>query len=353
MHSRAFVFAALAVLLVLLAASPPLLAAGPVTGTVTKNSAALSGARVNVIDSLNVSRETTTSGTGAYTISGVADGDAHVYCYSPNNKLIEHRIVTIAGAPLTANFNWQVGDISGTVKKNGFLLPNAKVKIIDVNNNWYEAITGAGGVYSITSVTAGAVGAYCYDTDHVTQIGYKTWSVAKGITVTINFDAWFFGSVQATVTRGGVAYAGARVETHDALGNWNQATTLGTGVCTVTNVAVGPVDVYAYTAEGWLIGQQAVTMTQDAVVPVSFNWGNGTVNVTVTRNGAPLAGAWVQCAAVSGTTNGIGKVTLTPEAGHRTLSVFHNIAGSVNHGYLIEAREVQFITGQTLNETFA
>ncbi len=353
MHTRAFVFAALAVLLVLLAAaSLPVLAAGSVTGTVTKNSAALSGARVNVIDSLNVSRETTTSGTGAYTISGVADGDAHVYCYSPNTKLIEHRIVTIAGAALTANFDWQVGDISGTIKKNGSVLPNAKVKIIDVNNNWYEAITGAGGVYSITSVTAGAVGAYCYDTDHVTQIGYKTWSVAKGITVTINFDAWFFGSVQATVTRGGAAYGGARVETHDALGNWNQATTAGTGVCMVTNVAVGPVDVYAYTAEGWLIGQQAITMTQDAVVPVSFNWGNGTLNVTVTRNGAPLAGAWVQCAAVSGTTSAAGQVTLTPESGHRTLSVFHNIAGSVNHGYLIEAREVQFITGQTLNETF-
>ena len=354
MDSRRFSIAAVAALLLLLVStSPPVLAAGSVTGTVTKNSAALSGARVNVVDSLNVSREATTSGTGAYTVAGVADGGAHVYCYSPNNKLVEHRIVTIAGAALTANFDWQVGDISGTVKKNGFVLPGAKVKIIDVNNNWYEAITGAGGVYSITSVTAGAVGAYCYDTDLTTQIGYKTWSVAKGITVTISFDAWFFGSVQATVTRGGAAYAGARVETHDALGNWNQATTGGTGVCTVTNVAVGPVDVYAYTAEGWLIGQQAITMTQDAVVPVSFNWGNGTINVTVTRNGAPLAGAWVQCAAASGATNGIGKVTLTPEAGHRTLSVFHNIAGSVNHGYLIEAREVEFITGQTLSETFA
>lgn len=346
--------AALAALLaVLIASSVPLYAAGSVTGAVTRNSAALSGATVKVIDSLNVSRETTTSGTGAYTIAGVADGDAHVYCYSPNAKLIEHRIVTIAGAPLTANFDWQVGDITGTVKKNGFALPGAKVKIIDINNNWYEAVTGAGGAYTISTVTVGAVGAYCYDTDLTTQIGYKTWAVAKGIAVTIDFDAWFFGTVQATVTRGGANYQGAKVETHDALGNWNQGTTNASGVASVTNVAVGPVDVYAYTAEGWLIGQKAVTMTQDAVVPVSFDWGNGTINVTVTRNGAPLAGAWVQCAAASGATNGSGQITLTPESGHRTLSVFHNIAGSVNHGYLIEAREVQFITGQTISESFA
>ena len=111
MHTRAFVFAALAVLLVLLAAaSLPVLAAGSVTGTVTKNSAALSGARVNVIDSLNVSRETTTSGTGAYTISGVADGDANVYCYSPNTKLLEHRLVTRAGAVRKAHLERQVGE---------------------------------------------------------------------------------------------------------------------------------------------------------------------------------------------------------------------------------------------------
>jgi len=320
---------------------------------VTKNSTALPNAYIDVIDSGSNFQEVQTGPTGAYAVSGVAAGNADVYCYSPGNMTIGHQVKNVPeGGSATANFDWSVGDVWGTVKKNGSILANAHVMLNDINNNWYDAYTNSLGNYSMPDVTAGPVGAYCFDTGGI-QIGYKTSSVGRGTIVEVSFNSWFFGSVAAHVTRGGTNYANARVEIHDAMGNWKQGYTNSSGNVTLTNIAVGTADVNIYSADGWFLNHQTTAVQQNQTSNVSFNWAAGTINVTVTRNGSPLENAYVEMdPAHYANTDSSGQCSITMEAGHRTISVYHNTASSVDHGYLIEAREVDLLTGQTLDETF-
>ena len=328
-------------------------ASGTVSGMVTKNAIALPGAYIDVVDSAANFREVQASPDGSYTVSGLAAGTADIYCYSPDSRTIGHQVKILPDAgTVTVNFDWSVGDVWGTVKKNGSIVANAHVMVNDANSNWYDAYTNAQGNYSVQDVTAGAIGVYCFDTDG-TQIGYKTGSVGRGAIVEVSFNSWFFGSVGAHVTRGGSNYANARVEIHDAMGNWRQGYTDTSGNVTIANVAVGAADVNIYSAEGWFLNHQTTSVLQDQISSVSFDWAAGTVNLTVTRNGAPLADAYVEIdPAHYASTSSSGQCSITVEAGQRTISVYHNLAGSVDHGYLIEAREIDLLTGEYRNETF-
>jgi len=117
-------------------------AAGSLSGFVTKNSAALPNAYVDVIDSGSNFQEVQTGPGGAYTMSGLAPGNADVYCYAPDGvKFIEHPVVNVPdrGAAIT-DYNWSFCAEWVLAKKNGAIVPNVHPVLNDKNPTRYDHV---------------------------------------------------------------------------------------------------------------------------------------------------------------------------------------------------------------------
>jgi len=322
-------------------------ASGTISGTVTKNSAALPSAYIDVMDSGSGFQEVQSGPDGAYAVTNVAAGNADVYCYAPDNKLIEHRVVNVPeGGTATASFDWSVGRVWGVVKKNGQPLQNAHIVLNDRNTNWYNAYTNALGNYSIEDVTAGSVGVYAYDSGGL-QIGYRAATVYRDSDTQVSFTSWETGSVQVTVLRAGQPAMGQQVDIHDAAGNWHQGLTGPTGQVTLGDIAVGTADVWAYAPGNKLIGQQQTAVQQGQTSQVQFDWQDGDLEVTVLKNGVAYPGCMVSVLeGYSEMTDENGQAILTLPSGD------YQVSAQNPQGYPIGTQTATVTAGGTTSVTF-
>jgi hypothetical protein len=321
---------------------------GSISGTVTNSSGtAISGASVGY-----GSATTTTSSTGAYTLSNVIAGTIQLAASASGFTTQTQSVLVTAGANATANFTLAVppspGTVSGQVTNSS---GGAAISGATVSWSGGSTTTGSAGAYTLSNVTAGTVQLAVSATGFASQS--QSVVLASGGTATQNFVLTAVpanGTITGEVTNisNGIALSGATV-------SWSggSTTTSSSGIYTLSNVTAGTQTITA-SATGYEPRALTATVTGGATTTLNLPLATGgKINTVVQASGADISGATVSISGGvvattnSGTTSSAG-VYLTPwiPIGTYTVTVSKS-------GYTTQSTSVTVPTGGTATATFS
>jgi hypothetical protein len=229
---------------------------GSISGKVTRDSdgSGISGVTVNLLDGGGSSvKSTSTSSSGAYTITGLPAGSYYVRTsnglgfideyYSNVTTLNAATAIVVALGTNASNTNFSLalgGSISGKVSRDsdGTGISGVTVRVYDISwNNIKSTFTNSAGAYTISGLAAGS---YYLQTSNSLGLldeyydNVTTQSAASAVAVTlgmntpnINFGLNIIGSISGKVTRDsdGSGISGVYVYLLDSSGNSVKSTT--------------------------------------------------------------------------------------------------------------------------------
>jgi hypothetical protein len=296
-----------------------------ISGTIFLNSNGLSGVTVSCS-----AGSATTNSSGAYTISGVANGSYTLtpalagYTFSPTSQGVQ-----VNGGNATQNFTatQNTYTISGTVTLNGNGLSGVTVNYggnnsVTTNGSGAYAISGVvNGSYTLTPSLAG----YAFSpTSQVVQV--NGGNATQNFTATQNTY-----TISGTITLNGNGLSGVTVN----YGGNNSVTTNSTGAYTISGVANG-----SYTLTPTLAGYTFSPISQ----VVQVNSGNATQNFTATQNTYTINGT------ITLNGNGLSGVTVN-YGGNNSVTTnssgAYTISGVANGSYTLTPS----LAGYTFNPT--
>ena len=225
---------------------------GTVTGTVTENGVAISGAQITVTAN-NGTFSTTTNSQGIYSVTQIAPGNLTVQGVDPANKESGQSTGTLGLSGQSVQINVQLlpsGTVSGTVFLSDGVTPAPGAQVLlcqvlsGVSCSGYSSTTAANanGVYSFTGVPL--VGFTVDVTNTNGDRGRSTGQLSNnGQTVTLNVRLTGFGTVNVTVKDANgnlIPNAQLTLTGETQFGGTLKTSTQSNGTAQFTNVLAGP-----------------------------------------------------------------------------------------------------------------
>lgn len=335
---QAFVPSIVVLCSILLLAGSALATTVSISGQVTQNGSAVSGAWLDVFTDGDVwVANTQTDASGNYIFSSLDAGTYKVYAYAPGTGTQ----VAYTSNPLTVTTDTAGVDIvlpasyslSGTVQQNGAAVSGVWLDVFTEADQWVKNTqTSTDGAYSFSNLANGNYKVYAYEPGSMTQTAHDSNPVAvSGANVTgidITFASTY--TISGTVTQGGSAASGVWLDVFDGDGRWkDNAQTSTDGTYTLGPVGAGTYSVYVYVPG-------PMTQTAYGSNPIALSSGNATnididiaasygLSGTVTRSGQAVSSAWVD---VFTSANTWMQNTPTDASGNFSFSNLH--AGSYN-----------------------
>jgi hypothetical protein len=301
-----------------------------VSGTVkTASGTAISGATVSVVEQSG--KSTTTSSTGAYTLSGVYWGAVTMQAVKSGYSTKTVPLTLVAGTNATCNITLTAGEgtIEGAVRDagTGFGLAGLTVRLSDISG--YTATSDSDGLYVLGSVPVGAHTVTTSASGYTTPAGVAVTVVANTtVTAPVLSLEPTASSLQGTVldASGGAGIAGMTVT---ATRTGQTVTTDSAGTFNLGSVPAG-YEILVFSKSGYTT-YSTPPIALDSSVGMSYTMylssgeysGAGTIRGVVRgSSGEPVAGAAVSVpGAGSATTGADGTYSIAAQPGRYAIAV--------------------------------
>ncbi|MGV8040272.1 MAG: S8 family serine peptidase [Thermoanaerobaculaceae bacterium] len=296
-----------------------------ILGTITYNSAGLA----NVVVTAG-SKSGTTNSSGAYTITGLANGSYTVtpalagYAFTPANQSVTVSSANVSGVNFTATMTGPVTLFSDGFEANGW-------SVVDTSGTAGNWTLASAGTHPSVSPHGGSklalFNSYTASSGSQTRL-YRATGFAIGSSFTsVTLTFWMYHDtgyssyndrVQPQVSTNGSTWTnvGTAVSRYASTAAWTQHTVDLTSYKGQSNVQVAFLGISAY-GNDCHIDDVTVTATSSVTYSISG---------TITLNGSGLSGVSVSTGGASATTNSSGAYTITG-LGNGTYTVTPTLAG--------------------------